>query len=69
MLDETLTAPSPDLGLFDAYSRAVIGAAEKAGPSVVSISAIHKKRERPAGAQAPESGPAGEHHTQTGPLE
>jgi S1-C subfamily serine protease len=58
MLEETLIAPSPDLGLFDAYSRAVIGAAEKAGPSVVSISAIHKKRERPAGAQGAEREPA-----------
>lgn len=49
MLQETLAAPSPESDLFDAYSRAVIGAAEKAGPSVVSISAIHKKRERPEG--------------------
>lgn len=43
MQDSIATAPEPDL--FDAYSRTVIGAAEKAGPSVVSISAFKRKGE------------------------
>jgi S1-C subfamily serine protease len=61
MLDDTATL-APDRELFDAYSRAVVGAVEKAGPSVVSISAFHKKRERPAGPGPEgrgESGPEG----------
>lgn len=55
MLDHATTL-APDLELFDAYSRAVIGAVEKAGPSVVSISAFHKKPARPAGPESKGSG-------------
>lgn len=52
-------ATAPDLDLFDAYSRAVIGAVDKAGPSVVSISAFHKKNPRKAaGPGSPQDAPA-----------
>ncbi len=41
-------AESSDEDLLDAYSRAVIGAAEKVSPSVVFIAATHKSEPAPA---------------------
>ena len=50
MLDQTTTVP--DQNLFDAYSKAVIGAADRAGPSVVSITS-RRRRPEPAPKDAP----------------
>jgi S1-C subfamily serine protease len=41
--------PANDLELLDAYSRAVIGAAERVGPSVVHISTYREGRGRREG--------------------
>ncbi len=52
-------ADLPDSDLMDAYSRAVTGAAGRVSPSVVSISAIHKRNPeaRPDAAQKSLPGP------------
>ncbi len=42
----TVANESDDLALLDAYSRAVVGAAERVGPSVVHIEASHSKSGR-----------------------
>ncbi|MGA8351720.1 MAG: hypothetical protein WB773_28280, partial [Isosphaeraceae bacterium] len=42
----TMANDQEDLALLDAYSRAVVGAAERVGPSVVHIEASHSKSGR-----------------------
>ena len=60
-------APSPDEGLLDAYSRAVVGAVERVGPAVVNIEVARaRKGGRPGGRGEARGGGSGFLFTSSG---